>query len=102
MYKNYKNSGSNHLKLEKVHKELEIKAGQYVGTLNSSKYVKLDGDEYYIKDDGIRYIENLSPADEIILPSEKREKELKREEDERIIKAQFNRSSENNWKNSAK
>ena len=63
LYREYKNNGSNHLRIEKVHKELEIKNGQYVGTLSNSKYIKLDGDEYYIIDEGIRYMDNLSSTE---------------------------------------
>lgn len=101
LYKEYKNSGSNHLRVEKLHEELEIKDGQYVGTLSNSKYIKLDS-EYYITDEGIRYMDNLSPTDEILLPLERREKEQEREHIIKVQKTMMDHNAKNSQKNSAK
>jgi len=100
LHREFKHNGLNYLTISNLHKELEIKDGQYVGTLNSSKLITVDGNCYYINDDGIRYMDNLSLADidMIILPAERKEKEC-------IIELQNKKMDEaktNRWKNSTK
>lgn len=47
-------------KVADAHQEVGIVAGQYVGTINSSPYIRLDGNEYMLTNEGMRYMDNQS------------------------------------------
>lgn len=101
LYLEYEKNGVNNgKKVPHAYKELDIKYGSDISTLNDSKLIKIENDFFKMTSDGIRYIENLKTEDinDIVLPSEKKEwDELMRQEEVRIEE-----NRRNSWKNSAR
>ena len=61
LYAKYKKDGVNYpVDVIEIFKSVGIQDGQYVGTLNTSTYVKSDGSHLRLTDDGIRLMDNLS------------------------------------------
>jgi hypothetical protein len=72
------NSGASaKIKIVDVYKQLEIENGQWVGVLNDSHYLSVDGEYFSLTTDGLRYMDSMSDVErnEILLPVEKREEE---------------------------
>ena len=70
----YKSRGYPRCEIISVHTELEIPNGYYIGMLNDSPYLRIEGEFYVMENKGIRYMNNLteSAIDEIVLPSEQK------------------------------
>lgn len=81
--------------ISETHFELGIANGQYVGTLNDSEFLRIDGENYVMTNKGIRYMDNLSEAElnKILLPAE--EKELERRIKEALIRIENRRAQQN-------
>ena len=47
------------LPLKDVHKKLGISDGDYIGPVNDSKFLKIDGDDYVTKEIGIRFMDSF-------------------------------------------
>lgn len=47
------------LPLREIHKKLGISEGDYVGTVNDSKFLKIDGNDYVITEAGIRFMDSF-------------------------------------------
>ena len=61
LYKEYKNSGKLFWwKITEAYKELGISDGMYVGMLNDSKYIEVDGEYLKLTTTGIRYMDSKS------------------------------------------
>lgn len=52
-----------------AYRELGIKEGSYVGTLNSNKYIKTTGEEFQLTDEGIRLMDTEKPKAFQFLPN---------------------------------
>lgn len=78
LYLLHKDNINPRIKITEAHNELQIKDGTFVGDLNESKAVSIQGEFYVITTDGLRYIENLSLEDlsRIVLPKDQRERDL--------------------------
>ena len=48
-----------HLPLGEVHEKLNISDGDYIGTVNNSEFIKIDGNDYVIKESGIRFMDSF-------------------------------------------
>ena len=59
LYTKYKNGEYPRLDLRKLNEELGISDGQYVGPLNNSKFLKIEGNDYLIEDAGIRFMDSF-------------------------------------------
>ena len=59
LYRQYREGGGRPVRwnARDAHQELGIVDGTYVGMLQNSRYVTLDGEQYAITDDGIRYMD---------------------------------------------
>lgn len=59
LYKQYRQGGGRPVRwnARDAHQELNITDGTYVGMLQNSRYITLDGEHYMITDDGIRYMD---------------------------------------------
>lgn len=71
LYSHYRETGMrSRLDINKLNKELGISDGHYVGTINTSKFIEIDGNDYTIKDTGIRsmdsWLRNNKPEIDII------------------------------------
>ncbi len=59
LYAEYKNSGKLYYwKITEAYKELDVTDGMYVGMLNESRYIELDGECLKLTTDGIRYMDS--------------------------------------------
>ena len=78
--------------------KLNIKEGTFVGDLNDSKVVKIEGSDFIITAEGIRYIESLDKNElqKIVLPEEQREMDLKREKHRQQIEAYRQKTNSEN------
>ena len=67
LYSEYRKSGKLfRWKTTDAYKELGIVDGTYVGMLNDSKYIEIEGEDFVLTPDGIRYMDNLEPdSDEL-------------------------------------
>ncbi len=64
LYKNYKTENKNlPLKITEVYKIFGIKDGEYAGTINSSRYIKTEGEYFLLTDDGIRLMDSDKPTE---------------------------------------
>ncbi len=59
LYAKYKKGEYPSLDLRKMNEELGISDGQYVGPLNNSKFLKIEGNNYIIEDAGIRFMDSF-------------------------------------------
>lgn len=59
LYAKYKEGQYPRLDLRKLHSELGITDGSYVGPLNDSRFLKIEGNDYVIKDAGIRFMDSF-------------------------------------------
>lgn len=59
LYAKYKEGQYPRLDLRALHGELGIADGSYVGPLNESRFLKIEGNDYVIKDDGIRFMDSF-------------------------------------------
>ena len=58
LYKEYRKTGKLlRWKITDAYRELGITEGSYVGTLNDSKYIELDGEHLVLTNEGIRYMD---------------------------------------------
>ncbi len=100
LYIKYKNREYPRNNIIKTYKELDIIDGTYVGTLNDSKYIKINGEDFLITSDGIRHMDSLTKEqlNAIVLPEEQKERG-------KIIEKQkemFEKNAKNSYKNSSK
>lgn len=59
LYLKYKETGQRpRLDLQTLHNEIGISEGDYIGPVNNSKFLKIDGSDYVIKDAGIRFMDS--------------------------------------------
>lgn len=59
LYAKYKEEQYPKLNLRILHDELGLSAGSYVGPLNNSRFLKIEGNDYVIKDAGIRFMDSF-------------------------------------------
>ncbi|OGY88873.1 MAG: hypothetical protein A2677_02175 [Candidatus Komeilibacteria bacterium RIFCSPHIGHO2_01_FULL_52_14] len=59
LYAKYKKGQYPRLDLRTLHGELGIPDGSYVGPLNDSRFLKIEGSDYVIKDAGIRFMDSF-------------------------------------------
>ena len=68
LYKEYQNTGKLfRWKTTDAFNELGIRDGAFIGTLNDSKYIKIENEHFVITSEGIRYMENSRDAKEEIV-----------------------------------
>ncbi|PIT88273.1 MAG: hypothetical protein COU29_03330 [Candidatus Magasanikbacteria bacterium CG10_big_fil_rev_8_21_14_0_10_36_32] len=56
-------------KISEAKQTLDIKEGEYMGTLNSSRYIRIIDDEFRLTNDGIRFMDSEKPKAFQFLPS---------------------------------
>lgn len=60
LYAKYKEKGQYpRLNLRTLHGEIGISEGDYVGPVNDSRFLKIEGNDYVIKDAGIRFMDSF-------------------------------------------
>jgi len=59
LYARYKEGQYPRLDLQTLNREIGISDGQYVGPLNNSKFLKVEGNDYVIEDAGIRFMDSF-------------------------------------------
>ena len=60
LYSKFKETGRYPiLNLRILHKEIGVSEGHYIGLVNNSKFLKIEGNDYVIKDIGIRFMDSF-------------------------------------------
>lgn len=59
LYARYKKGQYPRMDLRALHGELGISDGDYVGPVNNSKFLKIEGNDYVIEDAGIRFMDSF-------------------------------------------